>query len=97
MLTLQQADTVTPALSPTPTAYTANRIVAPVIPEDVPLQCRYNPDDQAWHCSYARWFRQPATTTILLMGVMGLAMGFLIAAFPPVREALKTAKSVSPV
>jgi len=71
-------------------------MVAPVIPEDVPLQCSYNASDQAWHCSYARWFREPSTSTIIIMGVMGFGLGFLIAAFPPVREALKTAKTLSP-
>jgi hypothetical protein len=98
MLTLQQAETVPEAPAPQPPAvYAANRLVAPVIPEDVPLQCRYSAEDQSWHCSYARWFREPSTTMVLLMGVMGLGLGFLIASFPPVREAIKTAKSVSPV
>jgi hypothetical protein len=72
-------------------------MVAPVIPEDVPLQCNYNADDQAWHCSYAHWFRQPAIYTVAMVGILGFGLGFLIAAFPPVREAVKTAKSVSPV
>lgn len=99
MLTLQQAETVTEApiaVQPAPT-YASNRLVAPVIPEDVPLQCRFSSEDQSWHCSYARWFRQPSTTMVITVGVLGLGLGFLIASFPPVREAIKTARSVSPV
>jgi hypothetical protein len=72
-------------------------MVAPVIPEDMPLKCSYDEVAQAYRCSYEHWFRQPAIYTVAMIGILGFGLGFLIAAFPPVREAVKTAKSVSPV
>ena len=70
------------------------RLIAPVVPENVPLRCSYDTTAQVYRCDYGSWFEKPATHTIIMVGIFGL--GFLLAAFPPVQELLKTARSVVP-
>jgi len=91
------------ATSPTSQPSTASetppgvRITAPVIPEDVPLRCNFDPATGAWRCSYASWWRQPSVYSIAVVGLAAFGFGFLMGGSQKLREAIKTAKQFSPV
>lgn len=72
-------------------------ITAPVIPQDVPLKCSFDPDRQMWACSYESWWKQPS---IYMLGVAALAafgFGFAVGSSGKLQKAVKQAREAVPL
>jgi hypothetical protein len=73
------------------------RITAPVIPEGVPLKCRFDPNLGMWRCSYETWWKQPSVYSVAIMALAAFGFGFLMGGSAQLRQAVKEAKALSPV
>lgn len=73
------------------------RITAPVIPEDVPLKCRFDPDHGMWACSYESWWKQPSVYMIGVMALAAFGFGFMVGSSGRLREAVKEAREAVPL
>lgn len=73
------------------------RITAPVIPEDVPLKCRFDTEDDLWRCSYESWWREPSVYSVTIMALAAFGLGFLIGTSPKLKEAVAQAKDAVPI
>ncbi len=73
------------------------RIIAPVIPEGVPLKCRFDPKIESWRCSYESWWRQPSVYSVAIMALAAFGFGFALGTSRQLREAVSKVKEISPV
>lgn len=73
------------------------RIIAPVIPENMPLKCRFDPVDGMWRCSYETWWRQPSVYTIGILALAAFGFGFLMGSSAQLRKAVKEAREAVPL
>ena len=73
------------------------RIIAPVIPEDVPLKCRFDADNGMWACSYETWWKQPSVYAIGIMALAAFGFGFMMGGSVKLRTAVKEAREAVPL
>lgn len=71
-------------------------IIAPVIPEDVPLKCRYDVEASAWRCAYPSFWREPAVYTSVIIALSALGLGVLVGSSERFRRVIRKAAALVP-
>jgi len=72
----------------------ANIVTSAIIPEDVPLRCTYDPEQDAFRCSAARWWQEPGIYFIGASAIIAFGLGFVIASSKTFQAAIGKLRNV---